>query len=86
LAIDPQRYIIDLSSKINSTGETTLELDSHADTCVLGLGALISLYFNRPVVVRGNSPNLGTKTFATISRAVAYDDPYTGEVFHLVVN
>ncbi len=25
--------ITDISSKINSTGETTLELDSHADTC-----------------------------------------------------
>jgi hypothetical protein len=32
LAIDPRRYITDLSTKINSISETTLELDSHTDT------------------------------------------------------
>ncbi len=52
LSIDPKRYIIDLSTKINSIGETTLELDSHADTCVLGRDALILLDYNRPVIVR----------------------------------
>jgi hypothetical protein len=53
LAIDPRRYFTDLSSKISSTGETTLELDSHADTCVLGRDALIFLDYNQPVVVEG---------------------------------
>ncbi len=43
LSIDPKQYIIDLSTKINSIGETTLELDSHADTCVLGHDALFFL-------------------------------------------
>ena len=46
LAIDPRHYIADLSSKISSTGETTLELDSHADMCVLGRDALILLDYN----------------------------------------
>jgi hypothetical protein len=39
LSIDPKWYITDLSTKINSTGETALELDSHAETCVLGRDA-----------------------------------------------
>ena len=86
MAIDPQRYITDLSSKINSTGETTLELDSHADTCVLGRDALILLDRERPVVVEGYDPSLGTKTYATISGALAYDDPLTDEVYHIVIN
>ncbi len=60
LSIDPKRYIIDLSTKINSIGETTLELDSHTDTCVLGCDALILLDFNRPVVVESYDPSLGT--------------------------
>ncbi len=76
----------DLSSKLNSNGETTLELDSHADTCVLGHDALIFLDFDRPVCVQGYDPTLGTKTFVTVSGALAYDDPITGKVFHLVVN
>ncbi len=85
LAIDPRQYITDLSIKLNSNGETTLELDSHADTCDLGHGALIFLDYDRPVVVQGYDPALSTK-YATISRGLAYDDPQTGKVYHLVIN
>ncbi len=86
LSIDPKQYITDLSTKINSIGETTLELDSHADTCVLGCDALILLNYDRPVIVEGYDPSLGTKTYAIVSGALAYDDPVTGEVIHLVIN
>jgi len=86
LAIDPRRYITELSSKISSTGETTLELDSHADTCVLGCDALILLDYEQPVVVEEYDPSLGTKTYDTVSGALAYDDPLTGEVYHIVIN
>ena len=70
---DTWRYITDLSSKINSTCEYTLELDYPADTCVLGRDALIVLDYDRPVVVEGYDPSLGTKTYATICSALAYD-------------
>jgi hypothetical protein len=83
---DPKRYIIDLSTKINFIGETTLELDSHADTCVLGRDVLIFPDYDRPVIVEGYDPSLGTKTYATVSGALAYDDPVTGKVHHLVIN
>jgi hypothetical protein len=86
LSIDPKWYITDLSTKINSIGETTLELDSHADTCVLGHVALIFLDYDRPVIVKGYDPSLGTKTYATVSRALAYDDSVTGNVYQLVIN
>ncbi len=86
MAIDPGHYITDLSSKRSPTGETTLELDSHADTCVLGCDALILLDYNRPVIVKGYDPSLGTKTYATVSVALAYDDPLTGEVYHIMIN
>jgi hypothetical protein len=86
LSIDPKQYITDLSTKINSIGETTLELDSHADTCVLGHDALVLLDYDRPVIVKGYDPLLGTKTYATDSGALAYNDPVTGEVYHLVIN
>ncbi len=86
LSIDLKRYITDLSTKINSIGETTLELDLHADTCILGRDALILLDYNRPVIVKGYDPSLGTKTYATVSGVLAYDDPVTGKVYHLVIN
>jgi hypothetical protein len=84
--LDPRQYITDLSTKINSISETTLELDSHADMCVLGHDALILLDYDRPVIVEGYDPFLGTKTYATVSRALAYDDLMTGKVYHLVIN
>ena len=87
LIIDPQRLISDLSStKISSNYETTLELDSHADTCVLGCDALILHDYLRPVSVQGYDPALGTTQYNTVSGALAYDHPHSGETFHLVVN
>jgi hypothetical protein len=86
LSTDPRQYITDFSTKIDSIGETTLELDSHADTCVLGCDALILLDYDRPVIAKGYDPSLGTKTYATVSGALAYDDPVTGKVYHLVIN
>jgi hypothetical protein len=71
---------------VNSIGETTLELDLHADTCVLGRDALIFLYYDRPIIVQGYDPSLGTKTCATGSGALAYDDPMTSKVYYLVIN
>ena len=44
------------------------------------------LDYDRPVVVEGYDPSLGTKTYATVSGVFAYDDPLTGEVYHIVIN
>jgi hypothetical protein len=41
LQIDQQRIVNDIRYKLDNIYETTLELDSHADTCVLGRDALI---------------------------------------------
>ena len=66
--------------------ETTLELDSHADTSVLGGGALIVADFNEPVNVQGYYPSLGTKTYQTITGAVGYCDSTNGINCHLVIH
>ncbi len=64
LDLDQRHTVKHVRYKINDlTGETTLELDSHADTCVLGRDALIFLDFDQPVVVEGYDPSLGTKTY-----------------------
>ena len=43
--------------------ENTLELDSHADTSILGSGALFVADFNEPVNVQGYEPALCTKNY-----------------------
>ena len=46
---------------------------------------MILLDYNRPVIVEGYDPSLGTKTQPTVSGALAYDDPLTGKLYHLVI-
>ncbi len=58
LQIDQQCIVNDVCYKLDGIHETTLELDSHADTCVLGRGALIKLDYNRPVSIVGYDENL----------------------------
>ena len=66
--------------------ETTLESDSHADTSCLGQGALIIEDYCEPVRVQGYDPADGTKTFRTVAGVLGYTHPYTGTVYHLVIN
>ncbi len=75
LQIDQQCIVNDVRYKLDGIHETTLELDSHADTCVLEHGALIILDYNRPVSIVGYDESLGSKTYQTVSGVVAYDDP-----------
>ncbi len=87
LILDPRRLISDLSSnKLDHNHETTLELDSHADACVLGCDALILHDNMRPVRIQGYDPSLGTIQYNTVSGVLAYDHPNSGETYHLVVN
>ncbi len=75
LILDPRRLISDLSSsKVDHNYETTLELDSHADTCVLGCNALILHDYMRLVCVQGYDPSLGTVQYNTVSGALAWGD------------
>ena len=66
--------------------ETQLELDYHADTYILGSGALTFLDYDRPVKVLGYDESLGRQTSQTVSGAVAYDRPDTGQTYHLVIH
>ena len=75
-----------VASVVYNDKDTTLELDSHADTSVLGGGALVVADFNEPVNVQGYDPLLGTKTYRTITGAVGYFDPVSGSVYHLVIH
>ncbi len=66
--------------------ETTLELDSHTNTCVLGQDALIILDYQQPVSIVGYDESLGSKTYQTVSGVIAYDDLQTRRMLHLIIN
>jgi hypothetical protein len=68
----------------NNLLETSLELDSHADTTSLEAGALIIQNYVRPVEVVGYDPQKGLKTFKTVSGILAFDQPREGQVYPLV--
>jgi hypothetical protein len=86
LQIDQQCIVNAVCYKLDGIHETTLELDSHANTCVLGRDALIILDYNRPVSVVGYDESLGSKTYQTVSGVVAYDDPQTGRTLQMIIN
>ena len=83
---DDRRCIKSAIKSNDPAYKTTLELNSHADTCILGRHALITLDHNRPVAVMGYNESLGTKTYKTVSGVVAYTDPKTRRMLHLIIN
>ena len=73
---------------LTDDGEQRTDLDSHADTCVIGQNELIVQNLNRPVNVVGYDPSKGIMTlnYQTVSAAVEYDCPMKGKLFILEVN
>jgi hypothetical protein len=67
--------------------EHPTDLDSHADTCVVGKNALIVHLLNKKVNVTGFDPSLGkVKDLDLVSAALAYDCPATGETVILIIH
>ena len=76
----------DFSSVSHNELESSLELDSHADTSCLGGGALIILDHEQPVTVQGYDPALGQKTYQTVSGVIGFDHPQSGARHFLVIH
>ena len=66
--------------------EGTTELDSHADTCVVGGNALQLTDYGVPVRVTGYDQTQASKVYETVSAVVAYDHPVDGNTYMLVMN
>ena len=63
-----------------------MELDTHANTSVLGKHCLVVQDFNQPVDVLGWDSTLGNIECPTVTGVVAYDHPTTGQTYMLVFN
>ena len=66
--------------------EGSTELDSHADTCVVGDSAFILYDHNQPVRVTGYDKDRVSKPYSTVTAALGYTDEYTGDVSVLIVH
>ena len=68
--------------------EIRTELDSHADTCVVGNNTALLVHdFDRPVRVHGYDDTVShSEACRTISAVIAYDHPESGEAFMLIIH
>ena len=62
------------------------ELDSHADTCVVGKHCLVIRDWDRPVDVYGWNPKDGKRVCQTVTAVVSYVRPDNGQLVNLVIH
>ena len=77
---------IRVTSVTSTSKESTLDLDAHADTCVLCANVLVIKDHDRPVNVLAYDPALGDHTYQTASCVIGYDHPITVQTYHLVIH
>ena len=65
-------------AKYSITDEFCMELESHADTCVMGKECLKVYNWNHPVNVSRWNPKYREQICQTIPGVVAYENPQTG--------
>ena len=70
----------------NTSNETTLEVDSNADTICLGRRVLKIFDNNSPVNVQGYAASLGIRQYQTISEIIGYAHPFTGRKYSIVIH
>ncbi len=85
VAVAPVRMIKSTRSKSNSN-KISVELDSHADTCVVGSNVLVVHDHERFVDVYGFDKETRHANASTVDAAIAYKDPVTHSMVILMIN
>ena len=81
----PQTQVRATSVPLNSK-ESTIDLDSHSETCVLCSNALVIQDRGRPINVFSYNLALEDCTYQTVSGGIGYDHPNTGQTYHWVIH
>ena len=68
-----------------ATCKPKVELDSHADMCVVGDNCLVIHDHYRPVNVYSYYPKDGHRSANTVDVTVGYQDPQSGQKFILII-
>jgi hypothetical protein len=86
--IAPVRTVHLGSLHVDSDMECRTELDSHADTCVVGEETALVIHdYEQPVRVFGYDESIGQATnYKTVSAVIAYVHPETGETYMLTIH
>ena len=69
-----------------ASSKPKVELDSHADMCVIGDNCLVIHDLNRPVNVYSYDPKNGHRSAKTVDATVGYQYPQSGQKFILMIN
>ena len=73
-------------AEIESGGDSSsLELDSHADSPVVGSEAVIIRTHDRKVRVNGFTPELGSKTVDVVDAEITYECEFTSKVLIMII-
>ena len=85
VAVTPIRTV--KSTRSQSTFSTiSVELDSHADTCLVGSNVLVVHDHERFVDVYGFDKETRHANASTVNAAIAYEDPVTHSTVILMIN
>ena len=74
------------SARSHSDNDVKVELDSHADTCVVGKNVLLLREHTRVVNVSGFDPSQPARQAKIVDCALKYISPATGEPALLTIN
>ena len=69
-----------------ASSKLKVELDSHADTCVVGDNSLVIHYHNKPVNIYIYNSKNGHRSAKTVDVPVGYQEPQSEQKFILVMN
>ena len=86
LTVSTIRTVNTTCSQSNSHIRILVELDSHADTCVVGSNVLVVHDHERYVDVYGFDQAARHKNASTVDAAIAYEDPTTHSTVILMIN
>ena len=84
--IRPRDLRLIKSIGFRASDDTTLEIDNHANTCVVGKHALGIYKYERPVSAQAYDPALGTQQYRTVSAVVGYECLKSGKTYLLVIH
>ena len=75
-----------VTSVTSNSKESTLYLDSHADTCLLCADALVTQDHGHPVDVFPYGLALGYRNYQTVSGVIGYEHLIMGQTYHLDIH
>ena len=69
-----------------ASSKSNIELDSHADTCVVGDNCIVIHDHNSPGYINSYDPKDGHRRAKIADVTLGYQDPHSGQIFFLMIH